>query len=502
MSLVRAQELSPAIKWPLQPAGGSILYTIVKIFKSRSANRPQDEPWGYRWRSSDQFITATMYLALFTGNVSISNVYSIALQAIANSGRQLQDVLLFAFTLPLLPIMFEDRIGLDSSHTQRFTSIFLIEGALVSIVSSPFAGSLADAVTSKKLLLLALLILTLISTACLALTKNLPLLFVGRFFQSLTGNGLWIVAMATLAANLGAENMGRIAGLAEVLTSAGTAAGPFISGSLFKVGGYWAAWGGAAAFLVVDIALRLVMLERPAKDDAVTSSLTKNTSTPAYTTRTENEEFFTGILCAFIFAMVIGTLESTMAVHVRVAFDWGAFYVGIMLAVIQAPGVLLAVPVGWLKDKRGSRFPTAIGLLSSVPFIVLAGVPGGKGLPAVDNAPWEKPVFVASLAASGLLLALLSGIGSIEAAATVAAVEDREPGVFGPNGGYSRAMAIVNMAWMAGLMCGPLLAEALLPHFGYFVLHCTLGALCFIAGIVATIYLNPAENQSVEQEDA
>ena len=269
---------------------------------------------------------------------------------------------------------------------------------------------------------------------------KVPLLFVGRFFQSLTGNGLWIVAMATLAANLGAENMGRIAGLAEVLTSAGTAAGPFISGSLFKVGGYWAAWGGAAAFLVVDIALRLVMLERPAKDDAVTSSLTKNTSTPAYTTRTENEEvshqvslkkvhgwrfytfifrepqFFTGILCAFIFAMVIGTLESTMAVHVRVAFEWGAFYVGIMLAVIQAPGVLLAVPVGWLKDKRGSRFPTAIGLLSSVPFIVLAGVPGGKGLPAVDNAPWEKPVFVASLAASGLLLALLSGIGSIEAA--------------------------------------------------------------------------------------
>lgn len=74
--------------------------------------------------------------------------------------------------IPLLPTILEDRIGLDSSLTQRYTSIFLTEGAFVSIISSPFIGALSDAISSKKLLLLALLVLTLITTACLSLTSH------------------------------------------------------------------------------------------------------------------------------------------------------------------------------------------------------------------------------------------------------------------------------------------------------------------------------------------
>ena len=74
--------------------------------------------------------------------------------------------------LPLLPTVLEQRIGLDPSVTQRFTSIFLAEGAFVSVISSPIFGSIADAISSKKTLLLFLLVLTLISTACLSLTNH------------------------------------------------------------------------------------------------------------------------------------------------------------------------------------------------------------------------------------------------------------------------------------------------------------------------------------------
>lgn len=74
--------------------------------------------------------------------------------------------------LPLLPTVLEQRIGLDPSLTQRYTSIFLTEGAIVSVVASPFIGSIADAVSSKKTLLLTVLILALISLACLSLTTH------------------------------------------------------------------------------------------------------------------------------------------------------------------------------------------------------------------------------------------------------------------------------------------------------------------------------------------
>lgn len=82
------------------------------------------------------------------------------------------DELLFAFMLPLLPTVLEHRIGLEPSLTQRYTSMFLAEGAFVSMISSPLIGAIADTVSSKKTLLLTLLVLTLVSTACLSFASQ------------------------------------------------------------------------------------------------------------------------------------------------------------------------------------------------------------------------------------------------------------------------------------------------------------------------------------------
>lgn len=57
--------------------------------------------------------------------------------------------------------------------------------------------------------------------------------------------------------------MGKIAGLISTLSAAGTFAGPVIAAFLFGFGGYWTAWAGAFAFLVVDIIMRLLMIEKP-----------------------------------------------------------------------------------------------------------------------------------------------------------------------------------------------------------------------------------------------
>jgi MFS-type transporter involved in bile tolerance (Atg22 family) len=80
--------------------------------------------------------------------------------------------MLFAFMVPLLPYIFENRLGLDTTLTQRLTSIFLVEGALISIISSPLIGDIADRANSKKVLLLVLLVLTLISVLCLSVSTS------------------------------------------------------------------------------------------------------------------------------------------------------------------------------------------------------------------------------------------------------------------------------------------------------------------------------------------
>lgn len=45
--------------------------------------------------------------------------------------------------------------------------------------------------------------------------------------------------------------------------------------------------------------------------------------------------------------------------------------------------------------------------------------------------------------------------------------EEETPGMFGPNGGYSRVSSMVDVTTHAGLTFGPILTGALFETFGY-----------------------------------
>lgn len=238
--------------------------------------------------------------------------------------------------------------------------------------------------------------------------------------------------------NLGSEHMGKIGGLVTTLQATGTTAGPFLAGLLFEVGGYWCAWAAAGAFLLVDIVMRLLMVEKssssPSTVDGVRDPLLPDDTSTLDSDQSDNSvssdlrswrfhaymfrqsRFAAGIFCAFVFAVMIGSLESTISIHVRIAFGWKAFHIGMLLAIIQGPGILLASSVGWMKDRIGSRFPTAVGLLGIAPLITLLGIPGDKLFPWVEDAPWVKIVFMVCIALLGCLLSLQSGVGSVETA--------------------------------------------------------------------------------------
>lgn len=241
-----------------------------------------------------------------------------------------------------------------------------------------------------------------------------------------------------MAENLGSEHMGKISGLTTTLTAAGTAAGPVLSGLLFELGGYWCAWKGAAAFLLVDIMMRLIMIEKSVKpqqwnEEQERDPLLQNQPSPVDGEQSDSSlsselrgwrfhvclfrqaNFCSGVFCAFVFSLLVGCFESTLAVHVRTTFGWGALQVGLLLALIQGPGMLFATPVGWMKDRIGSRAPTAVGLLGLLPFVMLLGVPGSNLFPWETGKAWEKNLYVGCMASIGCLLSLLNGVGSMQA---------------------------------------------------------------------------------------
>ncbi|KAL4913962.1 major facilitator superfamily domain-containing protein [Aspergillus aurantiobrunneus] len=417
------------------------------------------------------------------------------------------DELLFSFTVPLLPYIFQERLEVQAYHVQAYTSIFLTEGALVAIITSLLIGHVADRAKLKKALLLGLLLLTLASVMGLALTKSLAGLFIGRFFQCFTSNGLWIVGAATMVERVGSEHMGKIAGLTSTLTAAWTCAGPLLAGFLFGLGGYWPAWVGLAVFLVVDI---VMLIDRPkarretqrsndepeaTKDSHLLGELPISVEDEKgwrfYARLFRQPRFTTGIICYCVYALYVATFQATIPLHPWNAFKWGVFPVGLLLAAVQGPGMVLAPLIGYWKDRWGPRTPTAIAFFSMAPFFLLSGAAGDDRFSWFTGGIKGKVIYICSFATAGCLMSLLSGVGAMEATEAVDTLEERHPSIFGIHGGYSRAVAVTSMSWTMGLLIGPILGGFMVERFSYFELQSVLATISIACGIVAALYLSP-----------
>lgn len=128
-----------------------------------------------------------------------------------------------------------------------------------------------------------------------------------------------------------------------------------------------------------------------------------------------DSRFTAGIVCYFLFALFISSFECTLAVHVRDTFGWGVFHVGLLMASIQGPGIVLGPLVGYMKDRVGSRTPTMIGFLSLSPFLFLLGVPGSENMPWANVGIRGKVIYATCMTIIGCLTCLLNGVGMMEA---------------------------------------------------------------------------------------
>lgn len=87
--------------------------------------------------------------------------------------------------------------------------------------------------------------------------------FIGRLVQALASSVMWVIGFSTIADYVKQEHLGKVYGIISVAVAVGTSVGPMLSGILFDLGGYWVAWSSAFIVIMLDILLRLLMLERP-----------------------------------------------------------------------------------------------------------------------------------------------------------------------------------------------------------------------------------------------
>ncbi|CAI7619681.1 unnamed protein product [Penicillium glandicola] len=421
---------------------------------------------------------------------------------------------LFSFIVPILKYMLEDRLHLDPAETQFKTSTVLSTHALVCFISGPFVGSWADSIPSRKGPLLCSLTGEIIGTVIVATAPWFSLLLIGRAIQAIAGTAVWIVGMATVADTVGAEHTSRTLSTLAIFFVSGLVVGPLVSGSLLKWTGYWPTWFIAIFILVVDMIMRLLMIEnRMPKDveesipeyrfsgdsDALLlqSSDTPNSQEPTLqqdgdmppgllqkTSESSTKNFYKVILrnpraltaMAYhgVDSLILVSFDTTLPLYVARAFDWNTAGISSMFLLLQLPALFLLPLTGRLKDRIGTKAPSSVGLLVTAVLLCVQGTSGPDGLSFVGSGERGQAVFVAAMLGLGIIRPFVGGCGVIEMTRIIKDIQQIQPNIFGPNGGFSRAYGLTNMSGTFGMFIGPIIAGSLIQTVGYYHMNLCL----------------------------
>lgn len=378
------------------------------------------------------------------------------------------DVFLYAFLVPILPYVLENRLGLDVSLTQRLSFSLLAESAIASLVCSPFIGHYADGLRSKKGLLLASLAVALFGTVVLALaTSRMILCYL--FPETMVPDVCRIhpLCRSSRPGNCKCVYLGRRLCHYRRQRAAG-ASGKDIWGNLASRSGWHIGWsyggwdplrGGRLLVGMVECfrdhpgghrvtdahagtaetdprcVLSLCNSVNGRADDGIGSPgaghngsdpendpllgehrpMGEKTGWEFYAYIFRYRRFVAGVISYLTFAALISSFDTTLPLHVRDIFGWGSMLSGMMFFALQGPGIILSPLCGWLKDRVGTRWPTTVGFLALTPVMWLLGTPGDDRFPWANGGQTGQAIYTVCVTLVGALTCLLNGAGTIEA---------------------------------------------------------------------------------------
>ncbi|XWW94321.1 hypothetical protein V2A60_002264 [Cordyceps javanica] len=459
-------------------------------------------PWGYQWRSKRLFVIATVGIGLFS------------------------DLFLYGIVVPVMPFVLRDRLGVDDGDIQTQTSRQLAAYAGSSVLFAVPVGWAADRLGSRKVPFLVGVVTLLASTAMLCAGASVTALMAARLLQGLSVAIVWSVGFATIQDLVGTAELGRVTGSIFSFVSMGQLVAPALGGFLYDLGGMQAIFALSAAILVVDLTMRLLVLDRmemdnykvaPGQDKSAAISESRenlpngrccadaNESSPLLGQRSKLES------CNFIIpenpgwlarnlpvafcmrnprlsmamamslsqGVIFGAIDATVPIELSNLFSFTSNQVGMVFVCMMIPFVGLGQPAGWAVDRYGPRALATSGLLVT---IVASGLLSLPSLGILSDAA-KVPFFCVVLALNGVALAMTGPISFVEAGSVIESYHLANPGFFGKHGPYAQLHGFNSLFFFSGLAIGPLAGGWLNATYGFHTM-----ALAF-AGMAAVMLI-------------
>jgi len=452
----------------------------LRDFISGNRSSPTSPPpYLLRIRSSKTFILTTICIAVFT------------------------DIFLYGIIVPVIPFALSSRAGVSEDQVQHWVSVLLAVYGAALLVGSPIAGWYADRSESRRAPLLIGLVALAAATVMLCLARTVALLVVGRILQGLSAAIVWVVGCALLVDTVGQADVGQTMGYVNLSMSLAYLIAPLLGGVVYEKAGYYPVFYMAFAVIVLDILLRLLLVEKkiamlwaaPEERDvavgtgygtttAATSPEEKPRSRytrfPPVISLLTSKRLLAALWGCTVQASLMTACDSVVPLFVEDTFHWGSLGAGLIFLALVVPA-FIAPLVGYIADMKGPRWLVVSGFLTALPFWVLLRL-------VTKDTINQKVLFCALLALIGCCLT--TGMTPLMAEITyvVEAKEKKQPGIFGKKGAYAQAYGLFVGAFAAGSMIGPLWGGFVNQYAGWGTMTWTLGLFSATGAVPALMY--------------
>ncbi|KAF9355943.1 hypothetical protein BGX26_005907 [Mortierella sp. AD094] len=389
-------------------------------------------PFMYNLRTSKNFITLTILLALFT------------------------DMVTYGIIIPIMPTIIADMSG-DSTMTGVLVAVY----AAGIMSASPIFGVLSDKMASRRLPMMIGLSGLLIATIIFMLAKVYWLLIVARFFQGVSGGAVWTLGLALMTDSFPADEMGVQMGKSLIGHTLGLLGGPPIGGLLHDAFGARAPFYFCIAFAALVIFCLSILIEVRAeevleirryevelRERAIANGIPveepKQTSLWKLIT---TKRLIAAVAVTTLEAFDLSSLEPTLPYYLRERFSMSEGQIGLVFIAFTCPTIISPL-AGWISDRYGARYlcSTAVAVCGCFMLVL-----------SIEN----KPLWAIVLTLIGIGLSTSSFIAPV--LGEISAVVRRT----GDKAAYARAFAIFNIAFSFGMLIGPILAGYIYNKHGF-----------------------------------
>ncbi|KAA8571689.1 hypothetical protein MFRU_016g01550 [Monilinia fructicola] len=501
-----------------------------------ASSKPQKIPWLLEYRSSDWFILTTVCCAIFT------------------------DAFLYGVIVPVLPFSLQERSGVPEEEVQWWTSfIFAVFGAAI-IVGSPICGWLADRTADRSVTYFAGLFILAAATLLFGFAKNAWLLVVSRIFQGLSAAIVYTVGLALLVDTVGSDRIGQWMGTALSCSSVGLIISPLLGGMVYDKAGYMAVFGMAAGLIIVDIILRMFMIEKRTAERYMVKSLTSTNESGNgnfNTLPTEHEGQSSTSEGSNSWSESSNTANSTPPGFGIPNYDessallpkrttngnqnsksWGLPPV---ITLLGSPRVVAAIYGIFVNVSILATFDSVLALFVKETFhwsslaagliFLCIAIPGLSGplvgrlsdhfgprwiavlgctltavplmlMRLVDNDTIEQKILLCALLfICGCTLILIVAPVAADLSLVVGEIEIENPGKFGPGGAYAQAYALFNCSMAAATIFGPVFSGAIITQYGWKSMTIAVGIFS-ITGAIPCLFFTGGRLFQKESESA